>query len=132
MGTKIRPVAVRRLPQGMSGARRHEVYRDLESCISVDRPAVVLDCSDLSNLDRSAIHLLLCCLEEAMKRNGDIRLACVSQELGAALRNANAESLFQTFENVSQAVDSFHRSHFDLAELEDPNQEGQNSQMNAA
>jgi anti-anti-sigma regulatory factor len=133
MRTKVRSVAVRKLPEQISGARREEVYKDLESCINVDRPAVVLDCSLLRNLDGAAIHLLLCCLEEAMKRNGDIRLAALHPEVKTALAKVEVDSLFQAFEDVSEAVESFHRPQLDFIQLENPAPDNQDkSRMNAA
>jgi anti-anti-sigma regulatory factor len=47
-----------------------------------DRAYIVLDCSKVGVMDRSAIYLLLCCLEEAMKRNGDVKLAAFLQKQG--------------------------------------------------
>src|SRR6185503_1950525 len=118
MRTKIRTVAVRKLPERISGVQRQEIYKDLESCIRVDRPAVVLDCSGVSELDSSAIHLLLCCLEEAMKRNGDVRLTGLGPDGEAALKAAEADSLFQCFADLSEAIDSFHRPQLDFIQLE--------------
>jgi len=132
MRTKVRSVAVRKLPESISGTRRQEVFSDLESCINVDRPAVVLDCSEVRELDRSSIHLLLCCLEEAMKRNGDVRLAALSPKAIEDLRAAEVDSLFQHFESLAEAVDSFHRPHLDFIQLEAPTPDGQKSRMNAA
>ncbi len=133
MGTKVRSVAVKKLPEQISGAHREEIYRDLESSINVDRPAVILDCSMLRQVDSSAIHLLLCCLEEAMKRNGDVRLVAVRPEVTLALQAAEVDSLFLSFENVGDAIESFHRPQMDFIQLEDPaiRQSGK-SQMNAA
>lgn len=132
MRTKIRSVAVRKLPEQMSGAQRQQVYSDLEACINVDRPAVVLDCSMLRHVDSSAVHLLLCCLEEAMKRNGDIRLAAVTPELKAVLRTAEVESLYLSFDTVGEAIESFRRPQIDSIQMQDPVQDAQKSQMNAA
>ena len=132
MRTKIRSVAIRKLPERISGAQRDEVYKDLETCINVDRPAVVLDCSALRVLDGSAIHLLLCCLEEAMKRNGDVRLASLRPEAQRALQAAEVDSLFQIFDEIGEAVDSFHRPQIDFVPLERPSQDTRESQMNAA
>jgi anti-sigma B factor antagonist len=132
MRTKVRSVEIRKMPERISGAQREEVYKDLETCINVDRPAVVLDCSMLRVLDRSAIHLLLCCLEEAMKRNGDIRLASLRPEAQRALQASEVDSLFQTFNEISEAVDSFYRPQIDLASLETPSQDTRESQMDAA
>jgi anti-anti-sigma regulatory factor len=132
MRTKIRSVAVRKLPERISGAQRQELYKALEGCIVVDRPAVVLDCSEVRELDRSAIHLLLCCLEEAMKRNGDVRLAGLSPEANAALQAAEVGSLFHSFDGISDAVESFHRPQLDFIQLENPVLGDENSEMNAA
>ena len=132
MGTKVRSVAVRKLPEHISGEQRQAVYRDLESSINVDRPAVVLDCSMLRDLDNSAIHLLLCCLEEAMKRNGDVRLAAVRPEVQTALEAAEVDCLFQTFADVSEAVGSFHRPQIEFMQFENPSETNQKSRMNAA
>jgi anti-anti-sigma regulatory factor len=132
MRTNIRSVAVRKLPERLSGAQRREIYKDLESCIRVDRPAVVLDCSGVSELDSSAIHLLLCCLEEAMKRNGDVRLAGLRPAAEADLKVAEVDSLFQCFGDLSEAIKSFHRPQRDFIQLENPIQDDQKSRMNAA
>jgi anti-anti-sigma factor len=132
MRTKIRSVAIRKLPERISGAQRDEVYKDLETCINVDRPAVVLDCSALRVLDGAAIHLLLCCLEEAMKRNGDVRLASLRPDAQRALQAAEVDSLFQIFAETGEAVDSFHRPQLDFLALERPSQDTRESQMNAA
>lgn len=132
MKTKLRSVAVKKLPEHISGAQRDQVFRDLESSIGVDRPAVVLDCSALRELDRSGIHLLLCCLEEAMKRNGDVRLAALRPDARVALEKAEVDSLFQCFEVIGEAVDSFHRPQFDFVQFDSPVQSGEKSRMNAA
>ena len=132
MKTKYRSVVVRKLPERISGAQRDRVYGDLESSIRVDRPAVVLDCSELHEVDGSAIHLLLCCLEEAMKRNGDVRLAALRPETKAALEKAEVDSLFQTFEGIPEAVESFHRPQFDFIQFDSPVQGDRKSRMNAA
>jgi hypothetical protein len=80
-----------------------------------------------------SIHLLLCCLEEAMKRNGDIRLAALDPGVKAAFAKAEVDSLFQSFENVSEAVESFHRPQLDFIQLENAASDNQDkSQMDAA
>jgi anti-anti-sigma factor len=76
--------------------------------MNVERPAIVFDCSRIHQMDQQTIYMLLNCLEGAMKRNGDVRLAEVSD---AALRNleiSGVDRLFRIFETVDQAVGSFH------------------------
>jgi anti-anti-sigma factor len=102
-----RTISIRKLPQQLDRAHQKDFYRELESHINVDRPSVVLDCSQLSRLDRNAIHLLLCCLEEAMKRNGDVRLAALQPEPLSVLHSTGLDSIFQVFDSVENAVESF-------------------------
>ena len=101
-------IAIRTLPEQLDAGRQRALYRELESCINVDRPAVVLDCSALRKLDNGATHFLLCCLEEAIKRNGDVRLACLRSEVNGIFQSTVLNHLFQTFDSVGEAVESFH------------------------
>lgn len=108
---ETRRISIRKMPPQIDRAHQKAFYRELESYINVDRPSVVLDCSLLVDLDRHAIHLLLCCLEEAMKRNGDVRLAAVLPEVRSILRSTGLDSIFQVFDSIADAVESFRRPH---------------------
>ena len=96
------------------------------------RPGLVLDCSALSQMDKPVLHLLLSCLEEAMKRNGDARLAAVSPSAQVVLKMIGADRLFQIFASSAEAVDSFHQHSAGLGAIEySQDEEGQVSE-NAA
>jgi len=110
MKGKGRTISIRKLPPKLNSAHQQSFYRELESCINVDRPSLVLDCSMLVRLDRSAIHLLLCCLEEAMKRNGDVRLAALQPELQSIFKSTGLDTIFQAFDDINDAVESFRAS----------------------
>jgi len=71
------------------------------------RPAVVLDCSRVGQIDKPMIHLLFCCLEEAMKRNGDVRLAGIRPEIWPALQAAGVGRLFRIFPSNREAASSY-------------------------
>lgn len=58
-------------------------------------------------MDRVAIHFLLCCLEEAIKRNGDVKLAAIPTEARMMLELSGADRLFEICETNAQAVSSF-------------------------
>ena len=131
MRNKPRSVTIARLPE-QSDNKGREDYRDLESCINVDRPAVVLDCSTLRFLDSSNLHLLLCCLEEAMKRNGDIRLAAVRPEALSVLHSAGVDFLFECFETISEAMDSYGRPPLKFVSSERADVGDHRSESNAA
>ena len=110
-----RVVSIKQLPEKLNVRRGRLFFRELESCIKVERPSIVLDCSRLREMDRSAIHLLLCCLEGAIKRNGDVRLASVAPNAVLDLELAGLDRLFRIFETVDEAVESFQRRSAHLA-----------------
>lgn len=107
MKTTWSTTTVRAIPEKRDGIHQLAFYRELESCIDLDRPKVVLDCSSLSQLDQDSVYLLLCCLEEAMRRNGDVRLAALQPKTQTALNSAGLDRIFQTFDSVEEAVESF-------------------------
>lgn len=80
---------------------------ELADRMSEYRPYIVLDCSRLSLMDGPKIYFLLCCLEEALKRNGDVRLAGVPAPAKKMLEAAGADRIFQMFASNSDAIGSF-------------------------
>jgi anti-sigma B factor antagonist len=102
----------------MADARRHSAFmQELAKRMGEYRPRVVLDCGGLKSISRPAIYLLLCCLEEALKRNGDVRLAGISAAVKMALEGARADRLFLIFSSRAEAVQSFDRSIAEFALL---------------
>lgn len=104
-----RTVTVKQIPQSMSDSQGRIFLREIESSMEAHRPRMVLDCSNLPQLDMPVIHLLLSCLEEAMKRNGDIKLAALPPGAGAVLKQTGVGRLFDIYETTAEAVDSFYR-----------------------
>lgn len=104
-------VTVTQLPETVDKKRGRLFFNELESRINIDRPCIVLDCSHVSEIDRFAIHMLLCCLEEAMKRDGDVKLAAVSPSARKTLELARVDRLFEIYETETEAVNSFFRPH---------------------
>ena len=109
MTLRSRPVSVKQMPEKLDMKRGRLFFRELESCMNVGRPCIVLDCSPMEKMDRHALHLLLCCLEGAIKRNGDVRLAAVTPTAMVNLKLAEVDRLFRIFETVAEAVESFER-----------------------
>jgi anti-anti-sigma regulatory factor len=74
----------------------------------------------MSLLDQSAIQLLLSCLEEAIKRNGDVKLAAVPHGARSTLKLTGVDRLFEIFDTNAEAVNSFRRPSIEkaLQELE--------------
>lgn len=80
-----------------------------ESIAQVVRPCVVLDCSSVRRVDGAFLNLLLCSLEEAMKRNGDVRLCCLSEAARPAMQSMSMENLFRFYPTAAEAAESFRR-----------------------
>jgi len=67
----------------------------------------VFDCSELEFLDSTGLGILLMCLKQTMKEDGDIRLACLNETVRMVLEITRADDIFQLFPTVEQAVASF-------------------------
>ncbi|MGA2537201.1 MAG: STAS domain-containing protein [Terracidiphilus sp.] len=117
MTPRHRAVAVKQLPETFDAQQGRRFFGELESALNVDRPSLVLDCSRVRLLDTSAVHLLLCCLEEAMKRNGDVKLAAVPAGATAVLELSGIDRLFEIYDTCAEAVNSFRRLPMDLASV---------------
>ncbi len=110
MPIKMRVVGVMQVPKLLNAKDSRTFLRDLQSLLDGDRPRLVLDCSKLPHLDKSVILLLLCCLEEVMKCNGDIKLADLPHGAAEMLRMTGADRLFDIYQTTAEAVNSFQRS----------------------
>jgi len=124
MMIKMRPVTVHQFPEQVSAAEERAFLRELKEYVDIDRPRLVFDCSRLRLMDEDAIHLLLSCLEEAMKRKGDVKLASLRPGTEAMLRFSGASGLFETYATTADAVRSYRerpslavRPSFDSGEL---------------
>ncbi len=111
MTIRERNVMVKQLPATLSPKQERVFLREIQNSMDVDRPRMVLDCSNLRKLDKSVIHLLLCCLEEAMKRNGNVKLASLPPGAAAILEQTGANRLFDVYDTTAAAVNSFHQLH---------------------
>jgi anti-anti-sigma factor len=107
--TSGRPVIVKQLPEKLSVEQGCIFFREVEPSLKGQRPRVVLDCSKVRQLDSTGIQVLLHCLEEAMKRNGDVKLAAVPPAAAAILKLTRVDHLFEAFDDTDTAVSSFYQ-----------------------
>jgi anti-sigma B factor antagonist len=105
-----RAVVVKQLPEKMSVEQGRIFFLEVEPILKADRPRMVLDCSKVRQLDSAGIQVLLHCLEEAMKRNGDVKLAGVHPAAAEILELTKVDSLFEAFDSSAEAVNSFYHS----------------------
>ncbi len=107
MTIQSRTVVVEQLPEILSMRQARKVLREIKSCMSSDCPRIVFDCTHIRKVDRALIHMLLGCLEEAMKRSGDVKLAAVPPAARAVLKLTEVDRLFEFHDTSADAVNSF-------------------------
>jgi anti-sigma B factor antagonist len=108
MKLKTRTVKVHQVPQIVTPFQERAFLRKLHSDLEAERPRFVLDCSNVGDMSLATIRLLLSCLEVAMKRNGDVRLATLSESAAASIRLAGVDRLFEIYPSTEDAIQSFH------------------------
>jgi anti-sigma B factor antagonist len=101
------PVIVLQLPEILKRSEADNFFKDFRPLLEGDRPCVVLDCSLMQSMDSSGVEMLLHCLQETMKRDGDLKLAAVSPATAVILELMRVDRLFEIFETTEQAVRSF-------------------------
>lgn len=101
------PVVVMELPEQLTQAHVPAFRDELTPMLQSDRPRVVLDCSRVRQIDSAGVEMLLQCLQEAMKRDGDVKLAAVPPESAIVLELMRVDRLFEVFETSEQASRSF-------------------------
>lgn len=107
--TSARRVIIKQLPAVLETRVSQALFREIQQDLEADRPYLVLDLSDVCQMDSSGVDLLLQCVEAVMKRNGDVKLAAVRPEAALILEMARVDRLFEIFTSCHDAVESFSR-----------------------
>ena len=105
-----RPVGVIQLPEVLNAESKQLLLRQLEACLETTRPLLVLDCSRAVQMDEPLVYMLLLCLEEAIKHNGDAWLAGVSPGGRTLLESTGVVRLFRIFDSKDDAMSTLHRA----------------------
>ena len=102
-----RPVVVKRVPEKMNGRRARKFYNAVRPILISDRPQIVFDMSKTRHVDSTGIAVLLRCVCQATKGDGDIKLAGVSSQIAVVLELTRIGQLFEMYENSIVATKSF-------------------------
>jgi len=102
-----RPVVVMQMPEEITMGEIPKIKQELDPLLESHRPRIVLDFSQVRNIDTAGVEMLLHCLEEAMKRDGDLKLADVSKEAAVILELVRVDRVFEVFGTSEEAVRSF-------------------------
>ncbi len=104
-----RPVVLKRIPDRMNLKQARAFCREIEPILNSDRPQLVFDCSQVSQIDAAGVEMLLRCLADVVKRDGDVKLAALSPQMAVVLEMTRTDRLFEIYETSSDAVLSFSR-----------------------
>jgi len=105
--TSRAPVLVMELPEQLNHIEAKSFLNELEPLLRSDHPSLVLDCSQIKHMDSAGVEMLLYCLEQAMKRDGDLKLAAVSPASAVIMELMRVDRLFEVFATADEAVRSF-------------------------
>ena len=101
------PVLVRRLPQSVNAENVRVLLGELDSFLKADGPRLVFDLSQVEEMDAAGVDMLLRCVTEATKRDGDLKLAAPSARALVILELTQLDRLFEIFETPAEAAASF-------------------------
>ena len=107
MDINSRPVVVKRMPERVNARTARTFFRDVQPFLVTDRPQLVFDLSQVVQLDAAGVEMLLRCMSEAHKRDGDLKLASLSAQANVVLELTRTERLFEVYETSTDAVRSF-------------------------
>ncbi|HVH86175.1 MAG TPA: STAS domain-containing protein [Terriglobales bacterium] len=102
-----RPVVVKRMPERMNQREARKFLQDVQPFLNADRPQLVFDLSQVKQLDVAGVEMLLRCVSEVMKRDGDLKLASLSPQAAMVLELTRTDRLFEIYENSTEAARSF-------------------------
>ncbi len=102
-----RPVVVKRVPEKLNLRQARQFQQEVRPFLSVDRPQLVFDLSAVRQLDSAGVDMLLQCMAQASKRDGDVKLASLSPQAAVVLELTRTDRLFEIYETATDAVTSF-------------------------
>src|SRR5215467_497616 len=101
------PVIIMQLPEELSVREVQAFMREMGPLLESNRPRIVLECSQIRSMDSAGVEMLLRCLEEVLKRDGDLKLAALSAEAEVILEIMRVARVFETFPTSEDAARSF-------------------------
>jgi anti-anti-sigma regulatory factor len=107
MTIACRSVKVHQVPSQLNKQHTEDLIQSIQRNSEFERPRFVLDFSKVKTIDERGMFLLLASLEEAMKCNGDVRLAGLHPQVASRLLESGISSLFEAFATAESAVRSF-------------------------
>lgn len=102
-----RPVVVKRVPALLNTRQARQFHDEVRPLLRVDRPQIVFDLAAVRQIDAAGIDMLLQCMTDASRRDGDLKLANLSPHAAVILELTRTDRLFEIYETATDAVKSF-------------------------
>jgi anti-sigma B factor antagonist len=102
-----RPVIVKRVPESLNLKHARTFLEEVRPLLEHDRPQLVFDLSLVRKIDTAGVDMLLHCMKETARRDGDLKLASLSPQAQVVLELTRAGRLFEIFASSADAVRSF-------------------------
>ncbi len=109
MAKNNRPVVVKRVPSRLNARQARIFMLEMDKVVNSDRPQLVFDCSQVTQVDAAGVETLLHCLSRAIRHDGDLKLAAVSPQMEIVLQMTRTDRLFEIYDSATDAVLSFSR-----------------------
>jgi anti-anti-sigma factor len=102
-----RPVLVKRVPEHMNQREAQRFLADVRPLLTADRPQLVFDLSQVRQLDVAGIEVLMQCMSMAMRKDGDLKLASLSDHAAVVLELTRTDRLFEIYDTSTDAARSY-------------------------
>lgn len=102
-----RPIIVKRVPESLNIKYARAFLEEVRPLLEHDRPQLVFDLSLVRRIDSAGVDMLLHCMKEAARRDGDLKLASLSPQAQVVLELTRTGRLFEIFATSVDAVRSF-------------------------
>jgi anti-sigma B factor antagonist len=100
-------VIVKRIPERLNMKQARKFQQEVRPFLQSDRPQLVFDLSQVRQMDAAGVDMLLTCMSEAMRRDGDLKLAALSPQAAIVLELTRTDRLFEIYDNSTDAVRSY-------------------------
>ncbi len=107
MESSKKPVVVKRMPERMNLKQARGFYKEVQPFLISDRPQIVFDMSQVKQIDAAGVDVLLACMRDAIRRDGDLKLSGLSPQAAVVLELTRTGRLFEIYDTSSAAVKSF-------------------------
>jgi anti-anti-sigma factor len=90
-----------KLPETFNAAGARRLKRELKNRMSNGIPRVVIDLSQVKNIDLTGLEALLNCMDEVARHDGALQLGEISAEAATVLELTRMDKLFHKFPGFS-------------------------------